>query len=264
MLDALAPARRRFVLGVVALVVVLAGTLAVLALVRGTDSVSPVAQDAQPPVLLVPGYGGSTTGLTVLARALTAAGHTVRVVDLGNDSRADLHVQATRLDDAVRAVLADTGARSVDLVGYSAGGVTVRVWIEDHAGGSIARRVVTLGSPHHGTQIAGLAADLAPDECPLACRQLAPDSSLLRDLNSGDETPDGPLWVSIWTEEDKTVVPPSSGALDGSLAFSVQSVCPRDLVSHQDLPSDPTVATIVRLELGRDLPRRPGPSACAA
>src|SRR3954471_5397381 len=101
MLDALAPARRRFVLGVVVLVVLLAGTGTVIALARGTDSVSAVAQDAQPPVLLVPGYGGSTTGLTVLARALRSAGRTVEVVDLGVDSRADFHVQATRLDDAV-------------------------------------------------------------------------------------------------------------------------------------------------------------------
>src|SRR3954451_12630656 len=129
MLDALAPARRRFVLGVVALVVVLAGAGTVLALVRGSDSVSAVAQDAQPPVLLVPGYGGSTTALTVLARALRGAGRTVDVVDLGDDSRADFHVQARRLDDAVRRVLADSGAHSVDLVGYSAGGITVRVWL---------------------------------------------------------------------------------------------------------------------------------------
>jgi triacylglycerol lipase len=264
MLDALAPARRRLVLGVVAVGIVLVATAVIVGFTHRARSVAPVAQDAQPPVLLVPGYGGSTTGLTVLAGVLRDSGRAVRLVDLGDDSRGDLHDQADRLDDAVRSVLADTGAHSVDLVGYSAGGVTVRVWIDDHSGGSIARRVVTLGSPHHGTQIAGIAADLAPDECPLACQQLAPDSTLLRDLNAGDETPAGPLWVSIWTEHDGTVVPPSSGALAGSLAFSVQSVCPGDRVSHQDLPSDPIVAAFVRLELGRDTPRLPGTSACAA
>lgn len=264
MLDALAPARRRFALGGVALAVLALVTVIVVALLNRAPDVTPVAQDAQPPVLLVPGYGGSTSGLTALADALTATGRTARVVDLGRDSEGDLHVQATVLDRAVRAVLAETGARSVDLVGYSAGGVTVRVWLTDHRGGDLARRIVTLGSPHHGTEVAGLAADIAPDSCPAACQQLAPESDLLRALNADDETPDGPAWVSIWTEADKTVTPPDSGSLDGALAFSVQSVCPGDRVSHQALPSDPAVVSIVLLELGREAPHAPGPGVCSA
>jgi triacylglycerol lipase len=263
MLDALAPARRRFVLGVAALLAAGLAAALVVVLVDRDPSVTPVAQDAQPPVLLVPGYGGSTTGLTALADALGAAGRTARVVELGSRSTEDLHDQADVLDRAVLRVLADTGAASVDLVGYSAGGVTIRVWLADHRGGDLARRVVTLGSPHHGTAVAGLAADLAPDSCPTACQQLAPDSDLLRDLNA-DETPKGPVWVSIWTEQDKTVVPPTSGSLEGALAFSVQSVCPADRVSHRDLPSDPMVVATVLLALGRSAPSRPGSSACAA
>jgi len=170
MLDALAPARRRFVLGVVALVVVVTVVVVVAGVARRGSGVMPVPQDAQPPVLLVPGYGGSTGGLLPLAAALREAGRTVRVVQLGARSRGDLHGQADVLDDAVQALLADTDADSVDLVGYSAGGVTVRVWMADHHGGDLARRVVTLASPHHGTEVAGLAADIAPDSCPQACQ----------------------------------------------------------------------------------------------
>ena len=263
MLDALAPARRRFLLGVGALVAAAVLVGVVLAVVHREDAVTPVAQDAQPPVLLVPGYGGSTTGLVALSDALRAEGRTVRVVELGRASTGDLHAQGDILDRAVHRALAGTGADSVDLVGYSAGGVTVRVWMSDHDGGDLARRVVTLGSPHHGTAVAGLAADLAPDACPKACQQLAPDSDLLHRLDGGDETPAGPRWVSIWTDEDKTVVPPTSGRLAGALAFSVQSICPADRVSHAGLPSDPAVVAIVLRELGRDTPRRPGRSICA-
>jgi len=262
MLDALAPARRRFVLGVGALLALALVTVLVLTVVDRKPGVTPVAQDAQPPVLIVPGYGGSTTGLGRLLDALRAGGRTARVVDLGSTSTGDLHTQADVLDRAVRDVLGDTGAGSVDLVGYSAGGVTVRVWLADHRGLGLTRRVVTLGSPHHGTAVAGLAADLAPDSCPTACRQLAPDSDLLRDLNAQDETPAGPLWVSIWTDQDKTVVPPTSGRLTGALAFSVQSVCPDDRVSHTGLPSDPAVVATVLLELGRRAPSRPASSVC--
>jgi triacylglycerol lipase len=233
-----------------------------LALVRHDPQVTPVAQDAQPPVLLVPGYGGSTVGLDVLADALRAAGRTVRVVGLGRDSEGDLHIQADLLNSAVHAVLAGTGAETVDLVGYSAGGVTVRVWMADHHGGTLARRIVTLGSPHHGTDLAALAADRGAQVCPKACQQLDPDSRLLRSLNAGDETPAGPRWVSIWTTDDKTVVPPTSASLAGALDFSVQSVCPGRRVTHQDLPSDGAVIAITAYELGRALPSRPGADVC--
>ena len=106
---------------------------------------------------------------------------------------------------------ARTGAPSVDVVGYSAGGVVVRLWVAELGGGNVARRAVTLASPHHGTDLASLGADLAPDSCPEACLQLAEDSDLLRELNAGDETPPGPAWVAIWTEDDRIVVPPDSG-----------------------------------------------------
>ena len=264
MLDALAPARRRFVLGVGAVVALALVAVLVLSVAHQGPAVTPVAQDAQPPVLLVPGYGGSTSELGTLVDALRAGGRTARIVELGRRSTGDLHDQADVLDRAVREVLDDTGADSVDLVGYSAGGVTVRVWLADHRGGGVARRVVTLGSPHHGTAVAGLAADVAPDSCPTACQQLAPDSDLLRELNAHDETPAGPLWVSIWTDDDKTVVPPTSGRLTGAVAFSVQSVCPGDKVSHAGLPSDPAVVATVLLELGRAAPDRPTASVCAA
>jgi triacylglycerol esterase/lipase EstA (alpha/beta hydrolase family) len=156
----------------------------------------------------------------------------------------------------------DEGAPSVDVVGYSAGGVVVRYWIAELGGGSLARRAVTLASPHHGTDLAGVAAGLAPDACPEACRQLAPDSDLLRDLNAGDETPDGPRWVAIWTTDDETVVPATSGSLEGALDFSVQSVCPGLTVQHGDVPRTPAVIAMVVEQLGVDTPALPGSSVC--
>jgi hypothetical protein len=83
----------------------------------------------------------------------------------------------------------------------------------------------------------------------VACQQLDPDSALLRDLNAGDETPDGPQYVSVWTTADQVVVPPDSARLDGAIGFSVQSVCASSKVSHTDLPTDPLVTAIVVAEL---------------
>ena len=50
-----------------------------------------------------------------------------------------------------------TGTDSVDVVGYSAGGVIARLFVRDDGGDSVVRRVLTLGSPHHGTDVAALA-----------------------------------------------------------------------------------------------------------
>jgi triacylglycerol esterase/lipase EstA (alpha/beta hydrolase family) len=266
-LSTLSPARRRFVGGVLALVLVVAvvvgGTIAVRALRDGPTAVVPVAQDAQPPVLLVPGYGGATSDLEPLAAALRAEGRSATIVHLAGDGTGDLEVQAGVLQDAVRAALRG-GADSVDVVGYSAGGVTARLWLRAYDGGSVARRIVTLGSPHHGTDLAALASDIAPDSCPVACRQLATDSDLVRSLDSGDETPAGPAWVSIWTTDDRVSTPPETAVLRGALDVSVQSVCPGRQVTHGQLPTDPAVIAMVLGELRRTPPATPSASVCSA
>jgi triacylglycerol lipase len=266
-LSSLAPARRRLFLAVGGAVVV--ATLAVVAAVvvpavgGGGPAVTPVAQDAQPPVLIVPGYGGGTGGLETLAAALRARGREARIVHLAGNGTGDLETQAGVLQSAVQAALRG-GATSVDVVGYSAGGVTARLWFRAYDGGSVARRIVTLGSPQHGTDLAALATDIAPDSCPTACQQLATDSDLIRSLNSGDETPAGPAWVSIWTTDDRISTPPQTASLDGALDVAVQSVCPGRSVTHGQLPEDPAVIAMVLAELGRSRPVVPPTSVCTA
>ena len=68
------------------------------------------------------------------------------------------------------------------MVGYSAGGVVARYWVQDLGGRAQTRRLVTLGSPHHGTEIAELGT-LFAGACPVACRQLLPTSPLLGALD---------------------------------------------------------------------------------
>ncbi len=262
MLDGLSPARRRFVFGLIVLTLVVVTGVGVALWSTRDEAVRPVSQETPGPVLLVPGYGGGTGALEVLADALRAQGRQVVVVDLPGDNTGDLDEQARSLDKAVVLQMQREGARSVDVVGYSAGGVVARLWAREHGGDSLARRIVTIGSPHHGTDLAGLGADVAPDSCPEACQQLLPDSELLRKLNAGDETPAGPVWVSIWTTDDQVVVPPSSADLDGALGFTIQSVCPRAVVSHADLPRTPSVIAAVTRELAVAEPAVPGPEIC--
>jgi triacylglycerol lipase len=103
---------------------------------------------------------------------------------------------------------------------------------------------------------------VAPGQCPLGCQQIVTDSALLAALNAGDETPEGPTWVSIWTTQDETVTPPDSARLDGALNLPVQSVCAQARVGHGDLPRDPLVQQMVVAELAAGNPVELGPDDC--
>ena len=257
MLSTLAPARRRLVLtGLAAVLAAVVVVAAILVQRAARTRFTPAAQDQPGPVLLVPGYGGSTGGLTRLAAALAAGGRDARVVSLPDGGVGDLNAAA--LGRAADAALAQTGRPSVDVIGYSAGGVTARLWIRDYGGAAHARRVITLGSPQHGTDLAALGGAV-PGGCPVACRQLAPDSALLSALNSGDETPRGPLFVSVWSSVDEVVVPPDSARLAGAVNIIAQDVCSASTVAHGNLPTDPLITAIVLAELGG-----PGPTALTA
>lgn len=262
MLAGLAPARRRLARTLIALVVAAAAALTTVLIVSRSPAPPAARADERPgPVLLVPGYGGSPESLRALAELLRARGRDVTVVALPGNGTGVLDASAETLDRTADEVLARTGASSVDVVGYSAGGLIARLWAA--GGGDVdARRVVTLGSPHHGTSLADLAGDLAPSQCPEACQEMATGSDLLARLNAGDETPDGATWVSIWTEQDETVTPPDTARLTGALNLTVQSVCRDATVAHGDLPRTPLVQQMVLSELGAGDPVPLGPADC--
>ena len=257
----LSPQRRRFWVAIVGLVLVVVLVPVARVVVDRVTPTDPVAQDEPGPVLLLPGYGGSTASLETLEFFLTRDGRDVTIV-APDDGTGDLREQAEGLAASIDDVLDRSGADSVDLVGYSAGGVVVRWYVQELGGDDVVRRVVTLGSPHHGTDLAALAAGVAGGACPVACQQLAPDSDLLFTLNRGDETPAGPRYTAIWTEDDQTVLPADSGSLDGALSYAVQDVCPDLTVSHGDLPRAGVVLVMVQAALGVDRPRVPGARVC--
>jgi triacylglycerol lipase len=260
-LESLSPQRRRLVLVLGALGLALA--LVVLATVLWTrgSAVRPVPQDRPGPVLLVPGYGGDTASLAPLVAQVEGAGRPAYVVELPDGGTGDLHQQAERLRAVAADAVRDTGSASADVIGYSAGGVVARLWVREHGGAALARRVVSIGSPQHGTSQAALGAQLGGG-CPPACRQLAPDSDLLRRLNAGDETPSGPQWVTIRSRTDVVVTPVDSAALDGALNVLVQDVCPGSRADHGDLPADRVTVATVEAALAVELPAPPRAAVC--
>ena len=244
------PRRRYLLLGAAAVVLILIIVLGIRLFANRADDSGPRPDQARPgTVLLVPGYGGSRTALTTLAARLDAAGRTTQVLVLPGDGTGDLLAQVETLNSAVRAAVRN-GAPSVDVIGYSAGGVVTRLWVARDHGAEVARRIVTLGSPLHGAKIAGLGAALAPDACPQACRELAPGSDILGSIDK--PLPTGLPWLSIWTENDETVQPPDSARQEGAVNLPLQSICPSVQVSHSDLPTNPQIEALVIKALGTD------------
>jgi triacylglycerol lipase len=234
------------VAGLAALVLVAAAVVGIRALATPGPPTGLPPQDRPGAVILVPGYGGGKGGLEVLAGALRSAGREATVITLPGDGTGDLVAQVAVLDKEVDAALA-RGAPSVDVIGYSAGGVVTRLWVARAGGEHRARRVVTLGSPLHGTQLAATGTVTLPDACPIACQQLAPGSAL---LNSVAHDPVPLPWLSVWTQNDQTVVPPESARLDGADNVVLQQLCPSVHIEHGDLPTNPLVTQLVLAALG--------------
>ncbi len=246
-LGGLAPRRRAFVIGLAVMAVVVA-VLAGFAVSREYEVPPRASQDALGTVVLVPGYGGSRTALIALAERVRAAGRPAVIVELPEGGTGDLTTQAATIDDTVREALA-AGAPSVDVIGYSAGGVATRAYLAEGLTAPAVRRVVTLGSPLRGAELAAAGGALVPGACPRACQQLAPGSALLRRLGAAP-LPGGLPWLSLWTEDDQTVTPPESAELPGTRAIRLQDVCSDATVAHSQLPTDPLTVGLVLRALG--------------
>jgi triacylglycerol lipase len=260
---ALSP-RRRFLVGASLLLVAALVAGGVIRAVRGGDATAAGDPGTSQPVavVLVPGYGGNTRSLDTLAAHIRADGDTATIVALPSGGTGDLEAQAKVLNGYVNRALR-SGARSVAVVGYSAGGVVARLWDIEHDGASKVRQIITLGSPLHGAELAAIGAAVDPALCPVACQQLVPGSALLTRLD-GTPLTGRPAWLSLWTVNDQTVQPPDSARLIGAVNVPLQSVCPGIVIQHSQLPSNPLVVGIVLRALGSATLTTPIAADCAS
>jgi pimeloyl-ACP methyl ester carboxylesterase len=228
-----------------------------------TGSPSSLDLSALGPVILVPGYGGSDTVLETLANRLHSAGRTTILLALPDDATGDLNAQAGVLAARVTVAL-KAGAPSVDLVGYSAGGIVIALFVAAHP--KEVRQIVTIGSPLHGTQIAELGVTLnAPASiCPTACRQMAPGSAVLTAVTAAEPAKTGVPWTSMWTADDQVVLPPDSARFTGATNIVLQDVCADDTANHLNLPADQLVAGLTLRALDTSGGGSPSASDCSS
>jgi triacylglycerol lipase len=261
-LGGLSPQRRILLTGL-GLAVAIAAVVGIVAAIQ-SGSGGPAGyppQNRPGPVLLVPGYGGQTSSLSQLAARIRSTGREATVVGMPGNGTGNLNADASVLNAAVTRAL-NGGAPSVDVIGYSAGGVVALLWARQDDGAGKARRVITLGSPYHGASIAAGAEGFAPGACPAACQQLVPGSSLLAALDAAP-VPARPRWMSLWTTTDQVVTPPVSARLPGAINVPIQSICPGQQISHEQLPTNPVVTAIVLQAIGPGPIQFPTSADCA-
>jgi triacylglycerol esterase/lipase EstA (alpha/beta hydrolase family) len=191
-----------------------------------------------PPVLLLHGYGCNSGYWAHLMPLLDAARISHASVDL-EPVAGDIDGYVPLVERKVEALCAATGSAKVAIVAHSMGGLVARAWMRAHGTQALAR-LITLGTPHHGTALArfGLGRNAF---------QMRPGSAWLRELASSEDA-DGKgaaraLVTSLYTHHDNIVSPQESSRLEGARNLEFGGV------GHVALGSNPRVLAAVMQEL---------------
>jgi triacylglycerol esterase/lipase EstA (alpha/beta hydrolase family) len=120
----------------------------------------------------------------------------------------DIEGFARQLAAKIDAVCAATGAGRVALVGHSMGGLVARAYLRQFGSDRVAR-LVTIGTPHHGSMLAWS----FPGRC---LAQMHPGNPWLAELNRGEGAPLPVPVTAIWSRHDSMVAPQVSCELVGA------------------------------------------------
>lgn len=157
-------------------------------------------------VVFVHGLWGTRAGFFPLQAWLAAAGVRRQLAHgyptFGSRRRTgSLEAMAVALR---RRIDAEVRGGRIDVVAHSMGGLVARVWIQLLGGHRRVDRLITLATPHHGTELAAFLPGALG-------RQLRPDAEILERL-SGAPWPGSLALTSIVAGRDTIVRPPRSAA----------------------------------------------------
>jgi triacylglycerol lipase len=202
---------------------------------------------AETPILLVHGIIDNHAIFTVMDYALRRRGfQTVATYDYGllthNIPRA-----ARRLGEAIARLSAASGYERIHVIGHSLGGLIARYFVQRLGGDSQVHTLVTLGTPHQGTQLAW-AAPLLP-----LVRQLTPNSPVIREL--AEPAPEcRTRFLAFYSDIDHLVVPGCNARIDHP-DLTVQNIAAHG-VGHLSMPNNRRIAFTIAQALRELDPER--------
>jgi triacylglycerol esterase/lipase EstA (alpha/beta hydrolase family) len=174
----------------------------------------PIGMQLQPralqqglPVLLIHGYGCNSGYWLPMSKLLRQARISHYGIDL-EPPGASIDDFAPQVQAAVERLRAESGSAQVVIVGHSMGGLVARAYLRRYGDAHIAR-VITLGTPHHGTVLA----HLGPGSNALQMRR---DSAWLGALAESEANTQRMLFSSIYSVHDNIIAPQDSSDLPGA------------------------------------------------
>lgn len=174
-----------------------------------------------PPVLLVHGYGCNSGYWAHLAPLLDNARISHATLDL-EPLTGDIDGYAAQVEAKVDELCKQTGAPRVAMVGHSMGGVVGRAWMRAYGSARLAR-LITIGSPHHGTCLASFGIGLNAAQM----GRLTPDGPAcdwLQALDASEDPAKRALITSIYTHHDNIVSPRITSELAGARNLALGGV----------------------------------------
>jgi triacylglycerol lipase len=157
------------------------------------------------PVLLIHGIGDTGAVFNTMTSHLKQRGLSVHTLDLiPNNGAVGLDKLAQQVNDYV--VTKFLPEQTLDLVGFSMGGIVSRYYVQRLGGMKRVQRFITISSPHYGTVIA------YGSRLP-GCVQMRTNSAFLKDLNSDAVMLKQLDFTSIWTPYDLMIVPANSSQM---------------------------------------------------
>lgn len=159
------------------------------------------------PALLIHGFGdvSASPWWDTLARRLTDAGYdddAVETLNMGTIPGTTLASPAcyARIIGRAAERLRETHGSPVTIVAHSMGGLGARWYIERRDGAPNVDQLITLGTPHQGSQLAYLGAFTPGGQAMLPC------SGFLRTLN--ESPPPGSVeYTAVWSDGDSFIQP---------------------------------------------------------
>lgn len=185
-------------------------------------------------------------------RVLPDMGYDVCTVELVDEATGDIQASAERTVYAIRTMTARS-KQKVQVVGHSQGPLEVRWAIKYWP--DIAGKVddlIGIAAPYHGWRQTDIYCSSA---CVPALWQMRMESKFMGALNSGEETPGGVSYTSVYTLSDELVQPYQTADLKGGANITVQDVCPGRPVEHIAMVFDAAVYGVVL-----DALTHPGPA----
>lgn len=163
------------------------------------------------PILLVHGWGANSACFLIIQVWLKWRGYKNVYAVSYTPPVIDARKLAAQLARHIDKALAATGADKVHVVAHSMGGLLTRYAIKNLGMADKIDKVITLGSPHMGSKLAGM----LPGSGNIP--QMRYQSEFARDLADGGLTPGRNVrYFSIYSEFDNFVLPSHSSVLDGT------------------------------------------------